>query len=57
MAAVPSFTPAHDAVLALLNWLPEDVEVDAALVAATADHPRGRGGAALRRAGGGRMRR
>jgi hypothetical protein len=26
-------TPQHDAVLALLDWLPEDAEVDAALVA------------------------
>jgi DNA-binding IclR family transcriptional regulator len=26
-------SPAHDAVLALLDWLPEDVEADAELVA------------------------
>jgi DNA-binding IclR family transcriptional regulator len=26
-------TPAHDAVLALLDWLPEDVEADAQVVA------------------------
>jgi len=26
-------TPSHDAVLALLDWLPEDVEADAELVA------------------------
>jgi hypothetical protein len=30
---VPDLTPAHAAVLALLDWLPEDVEPDAALVA------------------------
>jgi DNA-binding IclR family transcriptional regulator len=28
-----ALTPAHDAVLALIDWLPEDVEVDAELVA------------------------
>ena len=26
-------TPAHDAVLALLNWLPKEVEADAEVVA------------------------
>jgi DNA-binding IclR family transcriptional regulator len=30
---VPDLTSAHDAVLALLDWLPEDVVADAALVA------------------------
>jgi DNA-binding IclR family transcriptional regulator len=30
---VADLTPAHDAVLALLDWLPEDVEADAGLVA------------------------
>jgi DNA-binding IclR family transcriptional regulator len=28
-----ALTPAHDAVLALLDWLPEDRDADAALVA------------------------
>ena len=27
-----ALTPAHDAVLALLDWLPEDVEADAEVV-------------------------
>jgi DNA-binding IclR family transcriptional regulator len=27
-----ALTPAHDAVLALLDWLPEDRDADAALV-------------------------
>jgi hypothetical protein len=30
---VPTLTPAHDAVLAVLDWLPADTEADAALVA------------------------
>jgi hypothetical protein len=29
-----ALTPAHDAVLLALDWLPADVEADAALVAA-----------------------
>jgi DNA-binding IclR family transcriptional regulator len=29
---VAALTPAHDAVLALLDWLPEDVEADAEVV-------------------------
>jgi hypothetical protein len=28
-----ALTPGHDAVVALIDWLPEDVEVDAELVA------------------------
>jgi hypothetical protein len=28
-----ALTPAHDAVLALLDWLPENVEADAEVVA------------------------
>jgi hypothetical protein len=28
-----ALTSAHDAVLALLDWLPEDVEADAVLIA------------------------
>lgn len=30
---MPVLTPAHDAVLALLDWLPEDAEPTAELVA------------------------
>jgi hypothetical protein len=31
---VPTLTPAHDAVLAILDWLPMETMADAALVAA-----------------------
>jgi len=31
---MPGLTPAHDAVLRLLDWLPDDVEADAELVGA-----------------------
>jgi hypothetical protein len=31
--SVAALTPAHDAVLAVLDWLPDDVEADAAVVA------------------------
>jgi hypothetical protein len=31
---VPTLTPAHDAVLAILDWLPVETMADAALVAA-----------------------
>jgi DNA-binding IclR family transcriptional regulator len=31
---VPTLTPAHDAVLAILDWLPVETLADAALVAA-----------------------
>jgi hypothetical protein len=31
---VPTLTPAHDAVLAVLDWLPVETVADAALVAA-----------------------
>lgn len=30
---MPTLTPAHDAVLAILDWLPVDAVADAALVA------------------------
>jgi hypothetical protein len=33
MASMVTLTPAHSAVLALLDWLPEDIEADAELVA------------------------
>ena len=36
---VPVLTPVHDAVLALLDWLPEDVAPDAELVAELLDVP------------------
>jgi hypothetical protein len=38
-AGRPTLMPAHDAVLALLDWLPEGTEVDAALVADLIDIP------------------
>jgi DNA-binding MarR family transcriptional regulator len=31
--SIADLTPAHDAVLALLDWLPEDTEADAELIA------------------------
>jgi DNA-binding IclR family transcriptional regulator len=31
---VPTLTPAHDAVVAILDWLPMETVADAALVAA-----------------------
>ncbi len=31
---VPTLTPAHDAVLTILDWLPVETTADAALVAA-----------------------
>jgi len=36
---MPALTPAHDAVLALLDWLSEDVYADAALVAELLEVP------------------
>jgi hypothetical protein len=40
---VDARTPAHDAVLALLDGLPEDVEVDAGLVAGLLGVPQAEG--------------
>jgi hypothetical protein len=38
---VPTLTPAHDAVLAILDWLPVETVADAALVAALLAMPEG----------------
>jgi hypothetical protein len=52
-ASRPPFTPAHDAVLAVLDWMPGDTAADAALVVALLAMPEGMP-PAPRRAGGGR---